>query len=542
MLMCGKTPHTSQQNQLGNILYSERTKEPPPPPPLQKKTRANKKEKKKKKKDRESYLVKSGTRHIYMRPRIVSSTHHQTTVVMTSALLLLVLLATQTVVSEELTPAHTVSQSPSLTHRLARLEGVVLEQKAKISQQDSLLRQQAREMARAKNDLHLLKAKVSDQDDLIGQLRVQLSDQDTVTGQLKSEVRKQNAVLRHQDGRLSDQDSVIGQLKVKLSDQDSVIDQLKVKLSDQDSVVGQLNAEVRKQNDVIRHQDGRLSEQDRLLRQQDTIIWGLQSHHVQSVSPQTPRHVTEGQRSEDHMMDDSRQRPSTMALSEHDSSAKRDVLPRADDANPLEAVVTGISRQVTEMSADIQALRNSDVQHTQDIRDAATSTFVRWGSSTCDASSELVYSGVVGGSYYTHTGGATNFLCLTMSPVFGNHTVPSGVALLYGGEYQTFDSHEHQDPVCAVCRSSFPTTVMVPGTNVCSPGWRVLYSGYLMAGPYTAAGATEYVCVDPSFEATIRSSVDQNGHLMYLTVTRCGSLPCPPYVNNQIVTCAVCGK
>ena len=139
----------------------------------------------KRKTDRESYLVKSGTQHLLVcqhlctrrqhARHVPSSTHHQTTVVMTSALLLLVLLATQTVVSEELTPAHTVSQSPSLTHRLARLEGVVLEQKAKISQQDSLLRQQAQEMARAKNGIQLLKAKVSDQDDLIGQLRMRLS-------------------------------------------------------------------------------------------------------------------------------------------------------------------------------------------------------------------------------------------------------------------------------------------------------------------------------------------------------------------------------
>ena len=494
-----------------------------------------------------------------MRPRIVSSTHHQTTVVMTSALLLLVLLATQTVVSEELTPAHTVSQSPSLTHRLARLEGVVLEQKAKISQQDSLLRHLLQQLGRQEAWLHQ-----RDVDSALTQrlLRHQLTQHQRLLGLQQDRL----SVLQHSYRRQGSQ-LVLAQNDLR---------QLKVKLSDQDSVIGQLKNELKKQDTVLRHQDGRLSEQERLQRQQDTIIRGLESLHVHSVSPQPTRHVTGGQRAatgqsfEGHVMDDSGQRPSTMTLSEHDSSAKRDVLPRADDANPLEAVVTGISRQVTEMSADIQALRNSDVQHTQDIqalkntnvqqsqdiqalrnndvqhtqdiRDAATSTFVRWGSSTCDASSELVYSGVVGGSLFDHTGAASNFLCLTMSPVFGNHTVPSAVALLYGGEYQTYDSHYEQDPVCAVCRSSFPTTVMVAGTNVCSPGWRLLYSGYLMAGYYHAAAGTEYICVDPSFEATIRSSADQNGKLMYFTVTRCGSLPCPPYVNNEIVTCAVCGK
>ena len=80
-----------------------------------------------------------------------------------------------------------------------------------------------------------------------------------------------------------------------------------------------------------------------------------------------------------------------------------------------EEVVTHISQQVTEMSADIQALKNSDVQQTHDIRDALTSTFIRWGSSTCDDSSELVYSGVVGGSHPSHTGAAANYLCLTVT-------------------------------------------------------------------------------------------------------------------------------
>ena len=467
-----------------------------------------------------------------MRLRIVSSTHHQTAVVMTSALLLLVLLATQTVVSEELTPAHTVSQSPSLTHRLARLEGVVLEQKAKISQQDSLLRHLLQQLGRQEAWLHQ-----RDVDSALTQrhLRDQLAQHQRLLGLQQDRL----SVLQHSYRRQGSQ-LVLAQNDLR---------QLKVKLSDQDSVIGQLKNELKKQDTVLHHQDGRLSEQERLLRQQDTIIRGLQSRHVHSVSPQPSRHVTGGRRaatgqsSEGHVMEDSGQRPSTMALSEHDSSAKRDVLPRADDANPLEAVVTGISRQVTEMSADIQALRNSDVQHTQDIRDAATSTFIRWGSSTCDASSELVYSGVVGGgSHYTHTGAATNFLCLSVSPVVGNHTVPSDVALLYGGEYQTYDSHDQQDPVCAVCRSSLPTTVMVPGTNVCSPGWRLLYSGYLMAGSSGAAAGTEYICVDPSLEATVRSSANDNGKLMYFTVTRCGSLPCPPYVENRIVACAVCGK
>ena len=194
------------------------------------------------------------------------------------------------------------------------------------------------------------------------------------------------------------------------------------------------------------------------------------------------------------------------------------------------------------MSTDIQALKNSDVQQTHDIRDALTSTFVRWGSSTCDDSSELVYSGVVGGSHPSHTVAAANYLCLTMSPVFDSHAIPPASAYLYGGEYETYDSHDDYDPVCAVCRSSFPTTVMIPGTNVCTPGWHLLFSGYLMAGVYDNVAASEYICVDSSFQEATHSNADQTAKVMYFTLTRCGSLPCPPYMQNKVVTCVVCAK
>ena len=87
-----------------------------------------------------------------------------------------------------------------------------------------------------------------------------------------------------------------------------------------------------------------------------------------------------------------------------------DVMSRSDDGGPLEAVVSHISQQVTEMSADIQAfksqtsadiqrLKNSNSQQDHDIQDAQSSTFVHWSSSQCGGSSHLVYSGVVGGSH-----------------------------------------------------------------------------------------------------------------------------------------------
>nr|KAG5693598.1 hypothetical protein BaRGS_014618 [Batillaria attramentaria] len=224
------------------------------------------------------------------------------------------------------------------------------------------------------------------------------------------------------------------------------------------------------------------------------------------------------------------------------SQTTRDLSPRSDDTNTLETVVNQLSQRVTEVNADVQALKNANSQQDAAIQEAGSSVYVRWGRSTCPSTSSLVYSGVIGGSYYDHTGAATNYLCLSLSPVLSSHTVPAERAYLYGGEYQTYDTHMEKDAVCAVCRSQHPTTIMAPGTNVCQPGWTRQYSGYLMAGYAGHHAGTEYICVDSALESADASTHNDNGKLLYYTVTRCGSLPCDPYVNNKVVTCAVCSK
>ena len=45
-------------------------------------------------------------------------------------------------------------------------------------------------------------------------------------------------------------------------------------------------------------------------------------------------------------------------------------------------------------------------------------TYIRWGSSTCPSTSNQVYTGVIGGANYAHSGGATNSLCLPMNPEY----------------------------------------------------------------------------------------------------------------------------
>ncbi|KAL8585109.1 hypothetical protein ACOMHN_013125 [Nucella lapillus] len=211
-----------------------------------------------------------------------------------------------------------------------------------------------------------------------------------------------------------------------------------------------------------------------------------------------------------------------------ENSTKGKRQPRSDDMDSLELVVNQLGTQVETLSANIQALQN----WVDDTERTSGTTYVRWGSKSCPIPAQLVYSGYIGGSWFDQPGGAVNYLCLPNKPEFDNHRIPPVVSShnhvqeLYGAEYQAFSEQTHDSlPACTVCHVPKSSTVMIPATDVCMEGWTQEYHGYLMAGATTHASGSEY-----------------DGKLLYYTVTRCGSLPCPPYVNNKIVTCVVCSR
>lgn len=218
---------------------------------------------------------------------------------------------------------------------------------------------------------------------------------------------------------------------------------------------------------------------------------------------------------------------------------------RSDDLGGLEIMVSGVTRKLEEMSAEVQVLKTSSQQHDLALSLARSSYYVRWGHSSCPNSTETVYSGIMGGSLFSSPGAAVNYLCLPLSPSLNDNVVPQIHADLYGAEYETLNTsptHENRDPPCAVCRVSQATTIMTPATDVCQPGWTQQYSGFLMAGNPAHVASSEYICVDSNMEDRVGSDKDENGKLLFYTVTHCGNLPCPPYENLKIVTCAVCSK
>ena len=166
-----------------------------------------------------------------------------------------------------------------------------------------------------------------------------------------------------------------------------------------------------------------------------------------------------------------------------------------------------------------------------------------------------IHIGTAAGSWYSYTGGGSNYLCMPSEPIYDEYETSASTyrALIYSAEYQFLSPapgqrmtnvHDHT-PSCAVCRAPPGSTgkLMIPARNECpSSAWRLEYAGYLMAEQYTYQ-RSEFICMDREMEAEPGTMSDQNGALFYLTEARClagGGLPCGPYVNGYELTCAVC--
>ncbi|ESO82351.1 hypothetical protein LOTGIDRAFT_134797 [Lottia gigantea] len=101
--------------------------------------------------------------------------------------------------------------------------------------------------------------------------------------------------------------------------------------------------------------------------------------------------------------------------------------------------------------------------------------------------------------------------------------------------------HNYEVP-CAVCRTSqFSTVLMIPARSECYQGWQKAYHGELVSGYYEHNAASQYICLDDNPHISGTKS-DKNGKLLYWVRAWCGSLPCPPYENDALLTCVVCLK
>lgn len=154
--------------------------------------------------------------------------------------------------------------------------------------------------------------------------------------------------------------------------------------------------------------------------------------------------------------------------------------------------------------------------------------------------------GYAAGGLYSETGSSQDILCATQNPVFGK-TSGYDFGHLFGVEYDNdfFAPHANgEDMPCAVCnRKSTTSSIMIPGTTTCYPGWHTDYHGYLATEYSNRASGANYICIDINPQFLVAGEANTNaGKLMGPVLVKCGTLKCPPYHANYPVTCVVCSK
>lgn len=136
-------------------------------------------------------------------------------------------------------------------------------------------------------------------------------------------------------------------------------------------------------------------------------------------------------------------------------------------------------------------------------------------------------------------------LCLPDNPEVSNKTA-SGRSRIYGTEFDTNEiitgSYNEDVWSCVLCRSrNTSSSVMFPGRQTCYPGWKKEYNDVLAASAYTH-NPSPYICVDAHPAYVYGGQRDNEEHLLYISVLKCGSIQCPPYTDNVQVNCIVCSK
>lgn len=183
--------------------------------------------------------------------------------------------------------------------------------------------------------------------------------------------------------------------------------------------------------------------------------------------------------------------------------------------------------------------------------------FVRWGRPDCPEASDLLYSGIAGGSRHRDLpGGGANLLCLPSNPSFVNPVdgVGDARAFLYSVQYQisnypAWQTYHLQDVSCAVCKATGRYShLMIPAMQSCpSSEWTLEYRGYLMAErSHTVHHKSMFICMDQEPQPVPNSggAATASSALLNLVEGKCstsgGGLPCGQYPDGKEFTCAVC--
>ena len=169
------------------------------------------------------------------------------------------------------------------------------------------------------------------------------------------------------------------------------------------------------------------------------------------------------------------------------------------------------------------------------------SVYYHWGQSTCPSGAEKVYDGYITGprgypssSYYP-----ANHLCLPRQPQYASYSLTPRIGDIKLGKLAYYVANNSPFMYCALCRTTRPTTVMIPATDVCPSGWTREYHGYLAAG--LRNGASNFICFDHTGtlpDPEIYSDLVR----IYTHCSGFWRLTCPPYREDKVLMCVVCSK
>jgi len=193
------------------------------------------------------------------------------------------------------------------------------------------------------------------------------------------------------------------------------------------------------------------------------------------------------------------------------------------------------------------------------IASVNAAVYTRWGRTVCDGDSSALYTGYMVTEYIAIPGGGRNMLCLADTPQWGNvvnNGAPKqyltgfhGVQYWFGPGYSnnnpfSYANYNNQDiyqrtAPCVVCTNERLNIVMIPGWLNCPSDMTNEYSGYIVANHYQN-NAGEYICLDQAPEVAKAGGTGNGEAILTIGEIRCGALPCPPYVNTNQVSCAVC--
>lgn len=174
-------------------------------------------------------------------------------------------------------------------------------------------------------------------------------------------------------------------------------------------------------------------------------------------------------------------------------------------------------------------------------------TYIRWGHDKCPKGVELLYSGLMAGTYYGARSGGSNYQCLPNKP---QYALPyrrgvQNTAWLFGTEYyHSMVGKNSQNVPCAQCyvptRSAKFTN---PAAASCPSGWTREYFGYLMTVRFWHDYEySTYECVDKEQRSIPGSQGCKYGSFLTYVEAHCNGPPCPPYDHQKELNCVVCTK